>query len=94
MRAASWSEVPGWNNDDLVAAWPAFLQSCRALASKPQWLLWRPACDEAKGLTAHDNATLRRFFEAHFQRALNILSPALSTREKGTQATGGWGWYP
>ena len=67
MQTARWSDLPGWPEDDLVAAWPAFLQSCRALASKPQWLLWRPACDEAKGLKANDNARLRRFFESRFE---------------------------
>ena len=67
LQAARWSELPGWAEDDLVTAWPAFLQSCRALASKPQWLLWRPACDEAKGLKANDNARLRRFFESRFE---------------------------
>lgn len=67
MREARWSDLPGWAEDDVSAALPALLQSCRALASKPQWPLWRPACDEAKTLPARDNAALRRFFESRFQ---------------------------
>ena len=67
MQPASWSDLPGWKSDDLKAAWPSFLQSCKALASKPQWLLWRAACEEAKGLRADDNASLRRFFESRFE---------------------------
>ena len=65
MQRAPWSALPGWAEDDLTAAWPAFLNSCRALASKPQWLLWRAACEEAKTLPVN-NAALRRFFESRF----------------------------
>ena len=78
MQEARWSDLPGWAEDDLTAAWPAFLQSCRALASKPQWLLWRPACDEAKGLAANDNAALRRFFESRFQ-PYQLVNPDATT---------------
>ena len=35
LQAARFADLPGWADDDLTAAWPAFLQSCRALASKP-----------------------------------------------------------
>lgn len=86
MQAARWDEVPGWGDDDLVAAWPAFLQSCRALASKPQWLLWRAACEEAKGLPANNSATLRRFFESRF-------SPYLLTNPDGTTSGMVTGYY-
>ena len=77
MQAAAWRDLPGWNDDDLTAAWPAFLHSCRALASRPQWLLWRATCEEAKTLASPDNATLHRFFEARLQ-------PYLLTNPDGT----------
>jgi membrane-bound lytic murein transglycosylase A len=77
MQAARWSDLPGWAEDDLTAAWPAFLHSCRALASKPQWLLWRAACEEARELAANDTAALRRFFESRFE-------PYLLTNPDGT----------
>lgn len=67
MQPAQWDELPGWPDDNLIAAWPAFLNSCRALAARSQWPLWRPACEEANTLQATDNAVLRRFFEARFQ---------------------------
>ena len=78
MKEARWSDLPGWGQDDLTAAWPVFMQSCRALASKPQWLLWRPACEEAKGLAATDNAALRRFFESRFQ-PYQLVNPDATT---------------
>lgn len=78
MQAARWADLPGWADDDLSAAWPAFLQSCRALASRPKWLLWRAACTEAKSLAASDGAALRRFFEARFEPYL-LTNPDGST---------------
>ena len=66
LQTAQWRDLPGWGEDDLTAAWPAFLQSCKALASRPQWPLWRAACEEARSLPAHDAALLRRFFESRF----------------------------
>jgi len=78
MQAARWSDLPGWGEDDLTAAWPAFLHSCRALASKPQWLLWRAACEQAKGLAANDGAALRRFFESRFEPYL-LTNPDATT---------------
>ncbi len=86
LQAARWSDLPGWLDDDLAASWPAFLSSCRALESRPQWLLWRAACEEAKGLAANDSAALRRFYESRFE-------PYQLTNPDGT--TSGWitGYY-
>lgn len=78
MQPASWRDLPGWEDDNLAAAWPGFLQSCKALSSKPQWLLWRAACEEAKALRADDNASLRRFFESRFEPYL-MTNPDGST---------------
>ncbi len=80
LQAASWSDLPGWGDDDASAAWPAFLQSCRGLAGKSQWPLWRPACDEAKAFdaAARSPAALRRFFEARFEPYL-LTNPDGST---------------
>lgn len=78
LQAARWEDLPGWGEDDLTAAWPAFLQSCKGLAGKKEWALWRPACDEGVTLgSAPDNGTLRRFFEFRFQ-------PYLLTNPEGS----------
>ena len=66
LQAAQWSDLPGWRDDDLKAALPPLLQSCRALASRPQWPLWRAACEEAKTLNGVASARLRSFFETQF----------------------------
>jgi membrane-bound lytic murein transglycosylase A len=67
LQPARWEDLPGWAEDDLAAAWPAFEQSCRGLAGKPQWPLWRAACESAKAVDAKDGGAIRRFFEAQFQ---------------------------
>lgn len=56
--------MPGWKEDDLAAAWPGFLQSCRGMASKPQGAAWKRVCELAKTSSA-ENARL--FFEAHLK---------------------------
>ncbi|MBW7902125.1 MAG: murein transglycosylase A [Rhodocyclaceae bacterium] len=66
LQPARWEDVPGWTEDDPRAAWPAFLQSCRGLAGRPQWPLWQPACDAAKAVDANDAEAVRRFFEREF----------------------------
>ncbi|MBI4740549.1 MAG: MltA domain-containing protein [Betaproteobacteria bacterium] len=79
MQAASWGDLPGWRDDDVISAWPAFLQSCRALAGRPQWPLWRAACEEAKGMDALNAGALRGFFESRFEPYL-LTNPDGTTR--------------
>jgi membrane-bound lytic murein transglycosylase A len=77
LQPARWSDLPGWERDDLTAAWPAFLQSCRGLASKPQWASWRAVCDEARTLQNAGTSAIRRFFESR-------LTPYLATNPDGS----------
>jgi membrane-bound lytic murein transglycosylase A len=55
--------LPGWRQDDLRQAWPAFQASCRALASKPDW---KAACAAGRTVDGGDAAAIRRYFEANF----------------------------
>ncbi len=61
FRPATWSELPGWGEDDTAAAWEAFLQSCRRLQNQAPW---QAVCREAAALPAPDAAGARAFFEA------------------------------
>jgi len=72
LQPARWEDLPGWNEDDLVAAWPAFRQSCRGLSGKPQWPVWQAACEAAKTVDGGDGAAIRRFFEREFQPWLAV----------------------
>jgi membrane-bound lytic murein transglycosylase A len=55
--------LPGWQQDDLRQAWPAFMASCRALASKPDW---KTPCASAKLVDAGDGTAIRQYFETYF----------------------------
>jgi len=70
MLPAKWSELPGWSEDDQVAALKAFVQGCEALGSRDAW---RNVCQAARKTSSSAIAPARRFFETHFQpyRALN-----------------------
>jgi membrane-bound lytic murein transglycosylase A len=78
LQAARWSDLAGWEDDDLAAAWPAFLQSCRGLAAKPRWPAWRAVCERARTVAGEDAQAVRRFFEAHFMPYL-LVNPDGST---------------
>jgi membrane-bound lytic murein transglycosylase A len=63
-RETSWDTLPGWREDDPAATWPAFLETCRALGSKPAW---RNICIAAKALSAKPAPEeARDFFERYF----------------------------
>ncbi|WP_371868542.1 murein transglycosylase A [Telluria aromaticivorans] len=58
----SFSTLPGWEQDDLRQAWPAFMQSCRTLNKAD----WKTVCAAARTIDAGDAAAVRRFFETWF----------------------------
>jgi membrane-bound lytic murein transglycosylase A len=63
MTPTTFSALPGWQQDDLRQAWPAFTASCRALGSREQW---KAACLAARVVDANDPAAVRRYFETWF----------------------------
>ena len=63
LEPVSWSELPGWSDDPLVDAWPAFLASCSALAQKPGWTA---VCTSARAIDGNDALAIRNFFEGSF----------------------------
>jgi membrane-bound lytic murein transglycosylase A len=68
---ASWSELPGWLNQELSASWPALQQSCSALRLKTLWL---PICDAAKAVAPDDLLAQRTFYETWFT-PYRVLNP-------------------
>ncbi|OYY93414.1 MAG: transglycosylase [Hydrogenophilales bacterium 28-61-23] len=65
LKTASWDQLPGWRDDDLTLAWPAFLQSCRGLKNNPAWISVCQATLKQSPLP--DGPSIRAFFEQHFQ---------------------------
>jgi membrane-bound lytic murein transglycosylase A len=83
LAPASFDDLPGWREDDLSGALPAFLRTCaRFLKSPPDTALgsesfsgtaagWRAACEAAAGVAARPPGdrpeAARAFFEERFQ---------------------------
>ncbi len=63
LQAADWGELEGWNEDDLGAAWGAWLQSCKPLARREPW---RAACEASARLTRPSGAAIRALLQEHF----------------------------
>lgn len=78
LKAAKYADVPGWTDDKLAEAVPAFLKSCEKLAdlkdADPVGVdghggiakQWRHACAAAAKVPAGDDAAARAMFEAEF----------------------------
>ena len=64
LKPAAWWQLPGWREDDLTLAWPAWLQSCRGLRGNPAW---SGVCAAALQLPAlPDGDEIRAFLEQQF----------------------------
>lgn len=62
-----WSALPGWGEDRVEEAWPAWIVSCRAMLARPAKRdAWQAPCDAAGGVDAHDRAAVRAYFENWF----------------------------
>jgi len=66
FTAAAYSALPGWNDDRVQAAWPAFRVGCTALLKRERTRsLWQPTCAAAEAVDAQNPLAVRRFFEAN-----------------------------
>jgi membrane-bound lytic murein transglycosylase A len=55
--------LPGWQQDDVRQAWPAFQASCRVLAPRPDW---KTACAASRLVDPADAEAVRQYFETYF----------------------------
>ena len=70
----AWTDVPGWSNDDHLAAYRAFRASCQPIAAqhalpaapKALGISLREPCRAARATDISDGAMARAFFEEHF----------------------------
>lgn len=67
LQPAEWSDLPGWTDDDVAAAWPAFLRSCRGMAGRPYGGEWKRVCDLARAAEGKPGHDARAFFESNFR---------------------------
>jgi len=67
FTAVSWQALPGWQDDELTQAWPAWLKSCDALRKRSSEVNWREVCAQASNISPRDGQAIRRYFENYFQ---------------------------
>jgi membrane-bound lytic murein transglycosylase A len=63
MTPSTFGALPGWQQDDLREAWPAFIGSCKVLVRKDDW---KAPCSAAAGVDPGDHSAIRLFFESYF----------------------------
>jgi membrane-bound lytic murein transglycosylase A len=63
----AWQQIPGWQEDDLSAAWSAWLESCKAMVKRNSTRSWSGVCDRAKTVSGSNPQAVRRYFEDAFQ---------------------------
>jgi len=66
-RPVDWSALPGWGDDPLEQAWPAFRAGCQALVASPsRAATWQSVCTDGERVDGGDAAAVRAFLETHF----------------------------
>ncbi len=59
----AFERLPATRTEDWVAAWPAFLQTCRALGQRDAW---RDVCAQAVAVDGRNGASVQKFFATRF----------------------------
>jgi membrane-bound lytic murein transglycosylase A len=60
----TFAALPGWERDDVRAAWPAFMSSCSVLVKRAEW---KEPCSIARQVNGSDDKAIRLFFESFFE---------------------------
>ena len=63
LKTVSYADLPGWNQDDLRQAWPAFLASCAVLK---KYQNWKVLCSATTTVDVKKLQAVRLFFENFF----------------------------
>ncbi|MFA5171512.1 MAG: murein transglycosylase A [Sulfuriferula sp.] len=71
LKLTSWDALPGWGDDELLAAWSSWIQSCAVLQSKPDW---KPVCAAARQYNPVNSDEVRAFFETWFSVYQSVQS--------------------
>jgi membrane-bound lytic murein transglycosylase A len=63
LQPTTFAGLPGWQEDDVRQAWPAFLTSCQVLVKKADW---KEPCTVARDINPADEKAIRFFLESFF----------------------------
>jgi membrane-bound lytic murein transglycosylase A len=68
-----WAALPGWENDQFSAVWPAVQAECQL---NNRGAVWANICKQATQIDGNDSGQVRWFFEQYFQ-------PRMLTKDDG-----------
>ena len=77
----TWSQVEGWSVDQPQEAWSAFMASCKARGTRPEW---KSVCTAASSQSVTDAVSARRFFETYFAPYRVLQTEGKSVTDSGT----------
>lgn len=68
LKPARWEDIDGFSEDDISAAWPAWLQSCTTLKNKTlnNQQPWQAACSAASALNKPNKQAAQAYFAQYF----------------------------
>ena len=67
FTAVTFADLPGWNDDRVQDAWPAFRMSCKALVQRARTqATWQGPCAASEEIAESDATAVRLFFERKF----------------------------
>jgi membrane-bound lytic murein transglycosylase A len=77
LEPLAWSDLGGWADDDHMAAFKTFMDSCKAILPRtspgreagPMFSALQQVCRRARNYSASDNEKARGFFEINFRPA-------------------------
>src|SRR5690606_4189740 len=84
-RQTQWADLPGWQADDLRAAWPALLTSCASSRMPPAWAAF---CTQARMLAAAGQNAQRLLIESQLRPWRLILEPVNGVPQETGLITG------
>jgi membrane-bound lytic murein transglycosylase A len=62
-ESTAFTDLPGWDTDDVSASWDAFRRSCTVLGARSGW---SEPCNAARAVDVRNVAAIRQFFETYF----------------------------
>ncbi len=63
FSVSKWEMLPDWQAMDVTPSWPAFMQSCNVLKTKPHW---QEVCGRAAEVDKNNGAAQREFYQEWF----------------------------
>jgi membrane-bound lytic murein transglycosylase A len=81
LKPAQWEDVDGFSEDDMSAAWPAWLQSCSTLINRTSknkmqnnQSSWQTVCSAANALGETNNPPSKQAIQTYFAQHFNVYS--------------------